>query len=200
MADETPAAVDAATVHQLKVTLMGAKPPIWRRLLVPSDITMLGLHDVVQIAMGWTDSHLHQFKVVDLTRGFGRLGPIGEGRERKARLAEIAPQPGDRLRYLYDFGDSWEHDIRVEAIVPATPTETYPRCVKGKRSGPPDDSGGIWGYANLVHALTHPNEPESAVWIEWIGPDFDPESFDLDKLNRQLAMIRPRRTRAKPEG
>lgn len=181
------------TVHQLKVSLRGSRPPIWRRLLVPSDITLLDLHGIVQLAMGWSDCHLHQFMVHDVVYGQDHGQDWGWGPrpkdESKARLARVAPV-GTRLLYEYDFGDSWEHDIVVEKVLPAAEQETYPVCIAGRRACPPEDCGGLWGYAELLEAVHDPAHEQHQEMLDWLGGRFDPESFDRDRINNLLQRVR----------
>jgi len=174
-------------VYQLKVTLRGIRPPIWRRLLVSGFATLYDLHEIIQIAMGWDDDHLHDFTV-----GREHFGipsqfdwePILD--ERRYRLAKVAPTEGSRFWYTYDFGDSWEHLILVEKILPAEPGVQVPVCVKGKRACPPEDVGGIWGYERFLQAFSNPDDAEYKDYHEWWNGDFDPESFDIDEVNQRL--------------
>jgi len=175
-------------IYQLKVTLRGSKPPIWRRLQVPGKTNLNQLHWIIQIAMGWTNSHLHQF-IID-GRYYSEPSPFDYEPvvdERKFRLCEMATIEGARFIYEYDFGDSWEHVILVEKILPPEPGVHYPRCIKGRRACPPEDIGGVWGYEEMLLALKDPNHPEHEMFIEWIGEDFDPKEFDLEKVNEILA-------------
>ncbi|HEU0090314.1 MAG TPA: plasmid pRiA4b ORF-3 family protein [Pseudonocardiaceae bacterium] len=178
-----------STVHTIKVSLRYLKPPIWRRLQVPSDSTLAELHYVIQDAMGWEDAHLHQFEV----DGTSFADPVhllddtmDESRSRLIRL-----QPGDRFVYWYDFGDDWYHDIEVESVDPADPTLTYPRCVAGRRACPPEDCGGPGGFDELVRALkdkSHPEHEQYRDWLQEIGEaGYDPAHLDLDKINKRLA-------------
>ncbi len=169
-----------AQIYQIKVTLEGSKPPIWRRLLVPGDVTLAQLHDIIQIAMGWEGYHLHQFIVGDTYYGEPHpdYEPWLEMRdERRVRLHQIAPREGMKFRYEYDFGDGWMHQILVEKILPPEPGKVYPVCIKGKRACPPEDVGGIWGYYDFLEAIRNPEHPEHADYLEWIGGEFDPEAF-----------------------
>ena len=177
-------------MYQLRISLEEVDPPIWRRLLVPGDLPLASLHDVFQVAMGWTDSHLHAFTV-----GKNRYGmhfedhPAGELDETAYTvLAAIGRQR--RFRYEYDFGDNWQHDVVVEDTS-ATPIGlTSPVCLDGQRACPPDDCGGSWGYANLLEAIADPKHEEHDELIEWVGGDFDPEEFDLATTNAALQTIR----------
>jgi hypothetical protein len=182
-------------ILQLKVTLRYIRPPVWRRVEVPVDITLLDLHHVLQAAMGWTDSHLHQFEQGGLTYGppdreFG--GPVIS--ERKTRVGQVLDRPKARLAYTYDFGDGWEHEVVVEAINDPAPDARYPRVTDGKRACPPEDVGGPPGYEEFLEAVTNPAHKEHASMIEWIGGPFDPERFDVIVANDRV----PRRRRARP--
>ena len=180
------AGMGPAQVYQIKVTLDDSKPPIWRRLLVPADLSLGDLHEIIQIAMGWTDSHLHQFIIGGTYYGVPHPDMEDTVDEDRAKLARIIPGEKFKFRYEYDFGDSWTHTILVEKILPAEPGHPYPICVTGKRNCPPEDCGGIWGYADFVDAMADPKHPEHESLKEWYGEDFDPEAFDLDEVNRIL--------------
>jgi hypothetical protein len=177
----------SATVHRLKVTLRGSRPPIWRRVVVPSNASLGELHDIVQLVMGWNDSHLHLFQIGDTVYGnLRQLEELGDHEERMTRLGQIAPRVKQRFRYQYDFGDSWEHDIVVEAVTPPEPETLYPVCTGGKRRCPPEDCGGIWGYHDFLEAIADPTHPSHAVVRDWWNGPFDAEAFDLDEVNRWL--------------
>jgi hypothetical protein len=182
-------------VYQVKISLRGTHPPIWRRLRLPAATTLARLHDIIQTAFGWTDSHLHAFEAGG--RRYSRpafgLDDFDDrfADEGEALLREVADSVGARLRYTYDFGDSWEHDLLVEEILP--PDRPGPAvCVAGRRAGPPEDCGGVWGYAELLDILADPDHPEHAErleWLEWLGHRLDPAAFDKDAINRALAGI-----------
>ena len=179
-----------ASIHQLKVTLQGTRPPIWRRLRVPSDVTLATLHGILQAAMGWEDSHLHRFRVGGATYGDrGVLGGVVDRSERAARLDQVAPSDQSTLWYEYDFGDGWEHALVVEAVQPSEPGVRYPVCVAGKRACPPEDCGGPWGYGELMAAIGNPANPGHADLLAWLGGPFDPEAFDVAGVNRRLAGV-----------
>lgn len=199
MATKTVADSD---LYQIKVTLLGTKPPIWRRLLIPADVTLAQLHNVLQIAMGWEDGHMHEFRVAQ--RCFGQPEPADpfmrmprtEG-ERTARLSAVLGRSGTKMIYAYDFGDSWEHSIVLEKQLPTDPDTTYPVCTDGKLACPPEDCGGIPGYYNLLDALADPQHPEHEEIRDWIGDDFDPQLFSVDSVNQKLAPKRRRSSTAK---
>jgi Plasmid pRiA4b ORF-3-like protein/Domain of unknown function (DUF1841) len=177
-------------VYQVKVILHGAKPPIWRRLRLPASTTLAQLHQVIQVAFGWEDAHLHAFEVGG--RRYSR--PDFElwdeaADEGKARLQDLASRPGARLRYTYDFGDSWEHDVLVEDAL-APDGVAHAVCLAGRRAGPPEDCGGVWGYAELCEILADPNHPDHDERVEWLGHPHDPAAFDKDAINTSLARIR----------
>ena len=186
--------IPKAPIYQLKVTLNGIRPPIWRRLLVPGDVTLEDLHYIIQIAMGWTNSHLHQF-IVGQTY-FGEPHPdygLEMQDERRVRLNQVAPREGFKFRYEYDFGDSWLHDLLVEKILKPEPELRYPVCVKGRRACPPEDIGGIRMYAYFVESLQNPEHPEypgNDEFLEWVGGECDPEAFDLEETNEILRELR----------
>src|SRR5205823_6181056 len=182
-----------APIYQVKVGLQGARPPIWRRLLVPADVSLAGLHDVIQVAFGWHGGHLHVFETP--YGEFGRADrELGHRAEAPVTLEQVAPQAGDKIRYTYDFGDDWVHEIVVEKVLDRDPALTYPQCTGGRRAAPPDDCGGIWGYEELVEALADLHHPEHEERMEWLGlhdaNQFDPAAFDLDDVNRALANLR----------
>jgi hypothetical protein len=182
-------------IYELKLEMLEVEPSIWRRLLVPGSITLAQLHEVLQTAMGWTNSHLHEFIVGDHIYSDPEF-EIDEARsEYRYRLARLAPRVRNTITYLYDFGDGWEHQIRVEAIIENdTRYPGKPVCLAGARNCPPEDCGGPWGYENFMKAIGNKKHKEHKELIEWVGGSFDPEHFDLDEVNHLLRKIdlRPR--------
>lgn len=180
----------AKKVYQFKVTLRGIRPPIWRRFQVEDDISFYKLHRIIQEVMGWWNSHLHLFNMNGLMVADAEtLTSIwGEGINEREKIAKYLRE-GQKLRYEYDFGDSWEHDLLLEKILPPEPGVRYPRCIKGKRACPPEDCGGIWGYMMLLEALADENHPEREDYLDWLGEEIDPEEFDLEGTNRDLARL-----------
>lgn len=188
--------LDLGMVYRLKVTLKGSKPPIWRRLEVPGEITLAKLHRILQVAMGWTDSHLHSFRIgetyyrepdPDFDPGFSL---IEVKNEKRFRLQQVAFREKMKFLYEYDFGDGWEHEILVEKILPMTENSRHPVCIKGVRACPPEDIGGIWGYYTFLKIMQDPRHPEHQDLMEWAGGHFDPDRFDLDEINQQLSKIK----------
>jgi hypothetical protein len=179
-------------IYQIKVTLKDSKPPIWRRILVPDNITLYRLHQILQIVMDWSNSHLHQFIISGEYYGDpadDEMGDFGTKNERRYRLNQFMLHKGSRFIYEYDFGDDWEHILLLEAVLPPEEGQRYPQCVKGKRAGPPEDVGGIWGYAGFLEAIRDPEHPEHDEYLDWIGGDFDPEAFDIEGINQALEAV-----------
>jgi hypothetical protein len=181
------------TVHKVKITLRGAKPPIWRRLEVPSNISLEQLHRAIQEAFGWEGYHMWAFTTPD-GDDYGVPDPeLGHRNAATTKLDHVAPRVGDRVRYTYDFGDDWEHDILIEDVLTAEPGISYPRCLGGRRACPPEDCGGIWGYAEMLEILADPSHVEHAARLEWLSLDsaeeFDPARFDRDEVNETLSEI-----------
>jgi hypothetical protein len=175
-----------APIYQIKVTLQHIAPPIWRRIEVPEDIKLGKLHRVLQIAMGWTDSHLHAYRIGSESYGTPDPDfPDATQSERNVRLDKVTGAD-DTFIYEYDFGDSWGHALKVEKIVPADPTTHYPRCTAGSRACPPEDCGGPPGYEHLLEALRDPKHEDNEQMRERIGGEFDPEAFDLSRINQDL--------------
>ncbi|MHB8658947.1 MAG: plasmid pRiA4b ORF-3 family protein [Solirubrobacteraceae bacterium] len=178
---------------QVKLSLRGvSEPPVWRRLLLPANMRLDRFHDVIQTALGWTDTHLHVFS----TDGgeYGVPDPeLGYRDERRARLEQVLREPGDRIRYTYDFGGDWEHDIEFEKHVNVDPDAQLPACVGGKGGCPPEDCGGVWGYADLKASLASPDHEEHGGMLEWLGldsaSDFDPAACDPAETNDVLNMV-----------
>lgn len=184
------AAAQAPSIYRLKVTLKHVAPPIWRRLEVPADTKLPRLHRLLQMAMGWYDAHLHAFRVGRTSYGVPDPDfPSDMENERHVRLGDIAAE-GDKLIYEYDFGDGWEHEIKVEKAFAPESGVRYPRCIQGKRACPPEDCGGPWGYEHLLEVLANPEHPEHAETREWLRADFDPEAFDLEDVNEGLRQVR----------
>ncbi len=173
----------------MRVSLIGIEPPIWRRLLVAQDVMLPQLHAILQPVVGWTNSHLHQFKVGDVI--FAEPNREYEPAAidyRRIALNQIAPRKGATCIYEYDFGDGWEHLIEVEDELPVERVRPpIPRCLEGERACPPEDCGGPPGYADFLAAIRDPDHPENDGHVEWAGGDFDPEVFDLEGVNRILA-------------
>ena len=179
------------SVYQIRVELEGVRPEVWRRLLVSDATTLDRLHRVIQDAFGWTDSHLHEFEIRGVRYGDPRNDETGELNvedEGTARLRKLGLKAGSRFGYLYDFGDSWEHSVEVERILPAEPGARLPLCVDGARACPPEDVGGADGYAQFLAAVADKAHPEHEDYLTWAGGSFDPEAFDRKAANRRIRL------------
>jgi Plasmid pRiA4b ORF-3-like protein len=179
-------------LYQFKITLLGIKPPIWRRIQV-KDGTLDKLHEHIQTAMGWTNSHLHQFKINGERFGDPQLLDDGfDGFEHIdstiTKLSEIVPEDGSRFcfRYEYDFGDGWEHEILFEGCVRAEPNGRYPLCLEGARACPPEDVGGVGGYEEFLEALADPKHEQHEDFVQWSGRGYYPESFDPIQATKHM--------------
>ena len=189
--------------YRVRVDLVGTKPPLWRRLELASDLHLDEVHEVLQVAFGWTDSHLHRFASGPQVYGPETehyLCPFDVGEddtgvpEEEVRLDEVLVDPGDRLFYLYDYGDGWEHVLRLEAVVPRDDDVPRARCTAGRRDGPAEDCGGVYGHELIAGAAdpSHPEHAERALeFARFYGDEVDPASFattpfDLDRINRAL--------------
>ena len=188
-------ATQAKRVHRLKITLRQVKPPVWRRIEVASNMRLSELAAVLEAAMGWLGGHLHAFEaggvfyeIPDDDIGFRKTVD-----ERKARLEQVLPDVKSKMRWEYDFGDGWEHDVVVEAIEARRSDVTYPVCLAGKRACPPEDCGGPWGYGNLLVALSDPAHSEHEDMTEWAPPGFDAEAFDIEETTDMMRSARPLR-------
>ncbi len=184
-------------VFQFKITLRDAKPAIWRRIQVPGG-TLDSLHDHLQTAMGWTNSHLHQFHIRDDRYGNSQLLGDGWGDDdyedsTALTLDTLLPKGKRKFRFVYeyDFGDGWEHDIEFEGRFPRVPGEKYPLCLDGQRACPPEDVGGVWGYAEYLEALADPDDEQHDDMLEWNGP-FDPDRFDPKQASKAMRKGLPR--------
>jgi len=181
----------SSDIYQIKVTLKGIRPPIWRRFQVKGDASLYKLHLILQVVMGWENYHLYQFTIDEARFGEPDLESFVKMKNaHRVKLSQIVRGVKQRFSYEYDFGDSWEHELLIEKILPPEKGVRYPICLAGKRACPPEDCGGIWGYTELLEAIRDPNHPEHEEMVNWAGEDFDPEAFDLDEVNRELKRIR----------
>ena len=181
------------TIYQLKINLKDIRPPIWRRVQVLSTATLWQLHWVIQKSMGWTNSHLHSFNIQGVEYGtpiaeFG-MDDFEVEDEQAVLLSDIIPGDQFKFTYLYDFGDSWEHDILVEEMLEANPAIIYPICIQGKRACPPEDCGGVWGYEEFLATIQNSTHPEHEEMLDWVGGKFDPEDAGVGEANTRLKMI-----------
>jgi hypothetical protein len=174
----------AVSIAHLRIKLDDVEPAVVRRVQVPLTIRLDRLHLVLQAALGWTNTHLYEIRAGDV--GWGRPDPyFGDGPldASKARLVDVLEDVGTKsLKYLYDFGDGWEHSVRIERITDAIPGITYPCLIEAVGRCPPEDVGGPWGYREFLNAIADPNHQEHAERLQWIGRNFDPNGVDAEAL------------------
>ncbi len=181
----------AKELYQIHISLKWIKPEIWRRVLIPADMKLSDLHKVIQTVMGWTNSHLHQFvkdgqiyqKKTAEEDDWGFIDAIDY---ENVPVSDLISEEKDSMYYEYDFGDGWVHNIVLEKIVPNSDEIVDPVCLKGKRSGPPEDCGGPPGYEELLEALKNPEHERHEELTEWVSEYFNPEEFSKDAINDLL--------------
>jgi hypothetical protein len=181
--------MSADTIARLKITLDDVKPAVLRRIEVPLTLRLDRLHLAIQAAMGWTNSHLYEILADGV--GWGMIDPDGGDGPLDARKARLIDTLEDtkKLRYLYDFGDGWEHTIKVERLIDPEPGVLYPRLIEVTGRCPPEDVGGPWGYAELLDAIHDPKHERHAELKEWIADDFDPNAVDALRLTEEVAEL-----------
>lgn len=180
--------------YLLKITLLGIKPAIWRRFIVPADTTFDRLHEILQRIMGWNDGHMHGFRIGDHFCMSDRFCDDGELPESKQILSEVAPKKGSKFLYIYDFGDSWIHEIVVENTNYSNPDWPYlVCCIDGAMACPPDDCGGIPGYDDLCEAMKYKNHPDHDDLVEWLGYLYVPYYWDMEEVNTAFKIKRKTR-------
>jgi Plasmid pRiA4b ORF-3-like protein len=186
-----------AAILRLKVTLDDVEPKVLRRLEVPADIKLDRLHLTLQAALGWTNSHLYEIRARDTGWGLPDPDwPDGPLDARKVTLMDVLEDAGTKtLRYLYDFGDGWEHTIKVERLTSPEPDAAYPRLIEASGRCPPEDVGGPWGYAKMIEALGDPKHERHEEMREWAGEEFDPHDFDVERLKDHVAELAKRSTK-----
>lgn len=176
-------------VYQFRITLKDIKPPVWRRIQVPGTYTFWDLHVAIQDVMGWFDSHLHEFKLIDTLYGVKiEIGiPDDDVIDSnvlpgwKQKIADYFSPDSKTADYIYDFGDNWKHTIQLEKILPREKDIVYPVCIDGKRACPPEDCGGTWGYEKFLEIIMDPGHESYQEMLAWAG-DFEPEYFDKDDV------------------
>lgn len=185
------------TVYQFKITLLRLNPPIWRRIQV-QECMLDGLHEHIQTAMGWTNSHLHEFNIHGNVYGDPQL--LDDGFEdfkcidsTRITLSRILPKTGKRFafEYEYDFGDEWTHEVLFEGMPPLDTKAEYPLCLEGERACPPEDCGGIWGYRAFWEVLSDPEHEEHESMLDWCGGPFDFDAFDPKAATKRMKLGLP---------
>jgi hypothetical protein len=192
-------------IYKLHIWIRQISPMIWRRILVRSESSIAQLHDIIQIAFGWSDSHLHRFRIHGRDYGISRPGGPGSSQDaHQVRLADFQFRRNDRFLYEYDFGDRWHHEVRIEGGLAEEPKRSYPVCVGGQRRGPPEDCGGPWAFLqrrdaapfDVVEHLGRLVESvdagdleairDQAEVIESLRERLDLKRFDRRRVNRRL--------------
>lgn len=173
-------------VYQVRVTLVDSDPQIWRRIRLSGEATLEDLHLILQVVMDWEDYHLHRFAAGEKTYGVDEDFMPDPESERSSALHQVAPNPGDRIFYEYDFGDGWEHDLLIEETVQPERGVRYPVCLGGGCAAPPEDCGGVFGFYAMLEAYEDEKHPDHEEVLAWLGGDYDPIAFDLDRINRNL--------------
>jgi hypothetical protein len=180
----------STAILQIKVTLIGSSPIIWRRILVPARLHLGKLHQILQSVMGWQTSHLHEFQIAGKRYSDPEFNDFVLDEEHRSedqatlKLAQVA-KVADRFEYRYDFGDGWRHELKIENILDPDPNFAYPICIGGEGACPPEDCGGIGGYVNLLAKLKDTEHPEYEEVLRWLGGFFDPKAFDPNHINRE---------------
>lgn len=184
-------------IIQLKISLIGSKPPIWRRILVDKNSTFFQLHQILQIVMGWENTHLHKFlfneRVIsnyeeEAESSFSFL-EIKVENGINICLSELITNHKSTFTYIYDIGNYWEHKILVEDFLPPNPATQYPICIKGKLNCPPEDCGGIYSFYEMLEILSDSTHPDYKFMRQWLGKNYSPELFDIDRVNKILKKI-----------
>ena len=181
--------------YQIQISLTRFKPKIWRRLLIPSNLLLSDFHMIIQVSMGWENSHLHQF-IKDRTFYTERIpgddtwGKMNNVDYKKIKISDVLKKEKEKIIYEYDFGDGWVHDVLLEKILPGNEKMIFLICLEGKMACPPEDCGGVWGYSDMLEILKQPKHEEYDNIIEWLGEEFDPEHFDKEAVNNILKRLK----------
>ncbi|WP_346290799.1 plasmid pRiA4b ORF-3 family protein [Sphaerothrix gracilis] len=179
--------MQSTQIYQLLITLTDSDPAIWRRCQVEASCSLAQLHLILQAVMGWQNAHLHEFRIDG-----DRYGPPSLTNdeaiqdEQAIGLNQLSLPAKGQFTYFYDFGDGWLHQVLVEAVLSPEQQQTYPVCLAGEQACPPENSGGIWGYEELLERLSDPEDPDYMDLWDWVGGDFDPNAFDLTAANQRL--------------
>lgn len=174
-------------IIQLKITLKGTQPPIWRRILVDKSITFSQFHYIILTTMGWDGEHLYEFKVNGSRIGEPHIDGGGKLIDAsKKYIGSVISDTKVKFEYTYDFGDNWEHLIKVEKFLPKDENVKYPICIDGELNCPPEDCGGVWGFYDLLETIKNKKHPEHKDMLEWLGGKYDPEYFDKELINKSF--------------
>jgi len=187
-------------VARLKITLRDTNPAIWRRVEVACSITLKDLHAIIQAAMGWENYHLYQFHIGRQTINGPGLDDVGFSHQRnvtaaRVSLHDLVNSKVKRFDYLYDMGDSWEHELRIEKVLPVDPATSYPHFIDGAGRCPPEDVGGLPGFYNFIEAIEDPTHPQHQELEDWYGGPFDPNMMDQANIQKRFARLGRRKNR-----
>ena len=183
-------------IARIRIELQEIEPTIWRRVDVPLSSTLLALHDFIQFALRWTDSHLFEFEIGDRLYGDPENDDFGERRIYKAasiRLKSVVERGIQQFLYVYDFGDDWRHDIVIEEVRDGEPDVDYPAFVEGERRGPPEDVGGVTGFMEFLEAMLNPLHEEHEAVMRWYGRRFEPDDIDERRVRMGFEVAATRR-------
>lgn len=175
-------------ILELKITLNNIRPPIYRKIQVPDFYTFHQLHHLIQLAFEWENIHMYTFfdKDSEISAFEDDFSERQPGDAKKIKLKERFKSLKDRLLYVYDFGDNWEHTVELEKVLDADPSKRYPACISGQRNAPPEDVEGAFGFEDFVEAMNDMKHPQHDDFIEWYGRFFDEMAFSKSKINTRF--------------
>ncbi|MDB6094555.1 MAG: plasmid pRiA4b family protein [Verrucomicrobia bacterium] len=186
----TPAKKPVERVFSLRLSVVGCQPKIWRRLLVRESMWLSRLHDSIQVAFDWFDYQTHAFNIDDLRFGNPlKRDELSIEDDRDVGLADLDLEHRTQFTYGYHFGEGWQVEIKVEKVLVIEKGVIYPSCLAGERAGPPEDCGGMEAFNDLLACLKEPHTDLGQEWLEWVGPDYDPEVCDVAKINKSLKKL-----------
>lgn len=186
----TPAKKPHEKAFSLRLNVVGCTPRIWRRLLVRETMWLSRLHDSIQVLFDWYDYQTHEFAIDDLRFGNpSRKDEVAIEDDRDVTLADLDLGSRDRLHYAYHFGEGWQVEVRVEKTIPVEKGLNYPVCLAGERAGPPEDCGGLDAFHDMLACIKEPDTDLGREWIEWLGPNYDSELCDVEKINKALRRL-----------
>ncbi|NLD91381.1 MAG: plasmid pRiA4b ORF-3 family protein [Fibrobacter sp.] len=181
---------------KLRIKLNGIKPEIWRSVVVEDSLTLQDLHNVIQAAMGWGNCHMYEFEIAGIRYGI----PDDDGFDeheienaKKVKLSKLKLTEKEKFEYIYDFGDDWNHTIKIEKILPGESPYDGPFCIEGARNCPPEDCGSIPGYEDIVEAMKNTKSKKAKEFIDWLGEPYDAEHFDIEEINTRLKHALPKK-------
>jgi hypothetical protein len=174
----------------LRLSIAGTTPVVWRRIVVRESMWLSRLHDSIQIAFDWFDYQTHVFTLEDLRFGNPlKRDDLTIEDDRDVTLADLDLEHRARFNYVYQFGEGWNVDVKIEKSGPWQKTAQYPHCIAGERAGPPEDCGGLEAFHDMLACIKEPHSDLGREWLDWLGPDYDPAACDLEKINRALKKL-----------